>query len=145
MENQIMEALGLLLTTVITGGIGVITSYVAIYLNNLKIKIQAETAKIKNEDTRKLVDGALDRLNSLIITNVQSANETLVKTIKENAENGYSKEDLLAVRDVVRDNILKQLSSDSKELLAHEISNLDSFVENKIEEVLKQLKEGLIV
>ena len=96
MENQIMEALGLLLTTVITGGIGVITSYVAIYLNNLKIKIQAETAKIKNEDTRRLVDGALDRLNSLIITNVQSANETLVKTIKENAENGYSKEDLLA-------------------------------------------------
>lgn len=145
MENQIMEALGLLLTTVITGGIGVITSYVAIYLNNLKIKIQAETAKIKNEDTRRLVDGALDRLNSLIITNVQSANETLVKTIKENAENGYSKEDLLAVRDVVRDNILKQLSSDSKELLAHEISNLDNFVENKIEEVLKQLKEGLIV
>ena len=69
----------------------------------------------------------------------------MVKTIKENAENGYSKEDLLAVRDVVRDNILKQLSSDSKELLAHEISNLDSFVENKIEEVLKQLKEGLIV
>ena len=91
MENQIMEALGLLLTTVITGGIGVITSYVAIYLNNLKIKIQAETAKIKNEDTRRLVDGALDRLNSLIITNVQSANETLVKTIKENADNDIIK------------------------------------------------------
>ena len=144
MENQIMDALGLLLTTVITGGIGIITSYTAIYLNNLKAKIQAETAKIKNEDTKNLVNGALDRLNSLIVTNVQSANETIVKTIKENAEDGYSKEDLLAVRDVVKDNILKQLSDDSKDLLAQEISNLDSFVENKIEEVLKNLKDEVL-
>ena len=56
MNNQIMDALGLLLTTVITGGIGVISTTIAVYFNNLKVKIQAETNKIQNEETKKLVN-----------------------------------------------------------------------------------------
>ena len=35
MENQIMDALGLLLTTVITGGIGVISTTIAVYFNKM--------------------------------------------------------------------------------------------------------------
>lgn len=144
MNNQIMDALGLLLTTVITGGIGVISTMVAVYFNNLKVKIQAETNKIQNEETKKLVNNALDRLNDLVITNVQSAQETLVKTIKEESKDGYSKEDLLAVKEVVKNNILVQLSQDSKDLLASEISDLDSYVDNKIEVILAEIKGQII-
>lgn len=144
MNNQIMDALGLLLTTVITGGIGVISTTIAVYFNNLKVKIQAETNKIQNEETKKLVNNALDRLNDLVITNVQSAQETLVKTIKEESKDGYSKEDLLAVKDVVKNNILVQLSQDSKDLLASEISDLDSYVDNKIEVILAEIKGQII-
>lgn len=144
MENQIMDALGLLLTTVITGGIGVISTTIAVYFNNLKVKIQAETNKIQNEETKKLVNNALDRLNDLVITNVQSAQETLVKTIKEESKDGYSKEDLLAVKEVVKNNILVQLSQDSKDLLASEISDLDSYVDNKIEVILAEIKGQII-
>ena len=144
MNNQIMDALGLLLTTVITGGIGVISTTIAVYFNNLKVKIQAETNKIQNEETKKLVNNALDRLNDLVITNVQSAQETLVKTIKEESKDGYSKEDLLAVKEVVKNNILVQLSQDSKDLLASEISDLDSYVDNKIEVILAEIKGQII-
>lgn len=144
MNNQIMDALGLLLTTVITGGIGVISTTIAVYFNNLKVKIQAETNKIQNEETKKLVNNALDRLNDLVITNVQSAQETLVKTIKEESKDGYSKEDLLAVKDVVKNNILVQLSQDSKDLLASEISDLDSYVDSKIEVILAEIKGQII-
>lgn len=144
MNNQIMDALGLLLTTVITGGIGVISTTIAVYFNNLKVKIQAETNKIQNEETKKLVNNALERLNDLVITNVQSANETLVKTIKEESKDGYSKEDLLAVKDVVKNNILVQLSQDSKDLLTSEISDLDSYVDNKIEVILAEIKGQII-
>lgn len=144
MENQIMDALGLLLTTVITGGIGVISTTIAVYFNNLKVKIHAETNKIQNEETKKLVNNALDRLNDLVITNVQSAQETLVKTIKEESKDGYSKEDLLAVKEVVKNNILVQLSQDSKDLLASEISDLDSYVDNKIEVILAEIKGQII-
>lgn len=144
MNNQIMDALGLLLTTVITGGIGVISTTIAVYFNNLKVKIQAETNKIQNEETKKLVNNALERLNDLVITNVQSANETLVKTIKEESKDGYSKDDLLAVKDVVKNNILVQLSQDSKDLLASEISDLDSYVDNKIEVILAEIKGQII-
>lgn len=144
MNNQIMDALGLLLTTVITGGISVISTTIAVYFNNLKVKIQAETNKIQNEETKKLVNNALDRLNDLVITNVQSAQETLVKTIKEESKDGYSKEDLLAVKDVVKNNILVQLSQDSKDLLASEISDLDLYVDNKIEVILAEIKGQII-
>lgn len=144
MNNQIMDALGLLLTTVITGGIGVISTTIAVYFNNLKVKIQAETNKIQNEETKKLVNNALDRLNDLVMINVQSAQETLVKTIKEESKDGYSKEDLLAVKDVVKNNILVQLSQDSKDLLASEISDIDSYVDNKIEVILAEIKGQII-
>lgn len=144
MNNQIMDALGLLLTTVITGGIGVISTTIAVYFNNLKVKIQAETNKIQNEETKKLVNNALDRLNDLVMTNVQSAQETLVKTIKEESKDGYSKEDLLEVKDVVKNNILVQLSQDSKDLLASEISDLDSYVDSKIEVILAEIKGQII-
>ena len=142
MENQIMEALGLLLTTVITGGIGVITSYVAIYLNNLKIKIQAETAKIKNEDTRRLVDGALDRLNSLIITNVME--NTVKKELLESINDGkIDKSELKKLAEQVRDNVLKQLGDGSVSILNGAIGDLSGYLEVKIEEQLSQIKNQI--
>lgn len=144
MNNQIMDALGLLLTTVITGGIGVISTMVAVYFNNLKVKLQAETKKIENEETRKLINTALDRLNDLVVTNVQSANETLVKEIKEQSKDGYDKSDLLAIKNVVKNNILTQLSQDSKDLLALEINDLNSYIDNKIEVVLSEIKGQIL-
>ena len=140
MNQQIQEALNVLLTTVITGAISVIGALISVYLNKLKDKAVASANAIKDDSTKKLVQNAINRLNELVFTNVKAAQETLVKEIIQNAEDGYSKEDLLAVKDIVRENILKQLSQDSKDLIAKEIANIDSYIDEKIEVVLAEIK-----
>lgn len=143
MSQEILDSLNVLLTTIITGVIGIIGVYISIYLNKLKEKAMASAKAIEDDSTRTLVNNAIERLNSLIVDNVKSAQLTLVKEITENAEDGYSKEDLIAVKDVVQKNILKQLNNDSKELVKLQIEDLNGYIDNKIEVALGELKGQL--
>ena len=47
------------------------------------------------------------------------------------------------MKDIVRENILKQLSQDSKDLIATEIANIDSYIDEKIEVVLAEIKSQI--
>lgn len=144
MEQTIQTALDLLLTSVITGGIGVIVAVINKYFKKLQDKVSAETSKINDDATKTLVENAIERLGDLILTNVASAQETVVNEIKKNSIDGYDKSDLLAVKEVVKNNILTQLSSDSKDLIATQIGDLNGYVDNKIEVVLAELKKGIV-
>ena len=86
MNQQIQEALNVLLTTVITGVIGIIGALISVYLNKLKDKAIASTNAIKDDSTKKIVQNAINRLNELVFTNVRSAQETLVKEIIQNID-----------------------------------------------------------
>ena len=55
MNQQIQEALNVLLTTVITGVIGIIGALISVYLNKLKDKAIASANAIKDDSTKKLV------------------------------------------------------------------------------------------
>lgn len=143
MNQQIQESLNMLMTIIITGAIGIVTGVVLNYLNKLKAKTVAITANVNDTATRELLNDAVLRLNSLIEDNVKSAHVTLVEEIKKNSEDGYSKDDLLAVKEVVKTNILQQFNDSSKELVLTEINDLNEYVNNKIEVVLGELKGQL--
>ena len=143
MNQQIQESLNMLMTVIITGAISIVTGVVLNYFNKLKAKTVAITTNVNDNATRELLNNAVLRLNSLIEDNVKSAQVTLVEDIKKNAQDGYSKDDLLAVKEVVRMNILQQLNDSSKELVLTEINDLNEYVNNKIEVVLGELKGQL--
>ena len=140
---EIQQALNDFLTTILTLGLGLLAGVIALYVEKLKVKIKEETAKIKDEQTRALVDSAIDRLDKLIDDNVQSAQVTLVEQIKKGAVDGYDIQDLKDVKQVVVENIYAQLTDDSKKLIETEIRDLDLYVSNKIEIVLGQIKGQL--
>ena len=143
MNQQIQESLNMLMTIIITGAIGIVTGFVLKYLNKLKEKTVAITASVNDSSTRELLNDALLRLNSLIEDNVKCAQVTLVEEIKKNAKDGYSKDDLSAIKEVVKLNILQQFNEDSKQLVLTEINDLNEYVNNKIEIVLGELKGQL--
>lgn len=140
---EIQQALNDFLTTILTLGLGLLAGVIALYVEKLKVKIKEETAKIRDEQTRALVDSAIDRLDKLIDDNVQSAQVTLVDQIKKGAVDGYDIQDLKDVKQVVVENIYAQLTDDSKKLIETEIRDLDLYVSNKIEIVLGQIKGQL--
>lgn len=140
---EIQQALNDFLTTILTLGLGLLAGVIALYVEKLKVKIKEETAKIRDEQTRALVDSAIDRLDKLIDDNVQSAQVTLVDQIKKGAVDGYDIQDLKDVKQVVIENIYAQLTDDSKKLIETEIRDLDLYVSNKIEIVLGQIKGQL--
>lgn len=140
---EIQQALNDFLTTILTLGLGLLAGVIALYVEKLKVKIKEETAKIRDEQTRALVNNAIDRLDKLIDDNVQSAQVTLVDQIKKGAVDGYDIQDLKDVKQVVIENIYAQLTDDSKKLIETEIKDLDLYVSNKIEIVLGQLKGQL--
>lgn len=140
---EIQQALNDFLTTILTLGLGLLAGVIALYVEKLKAKIKEETAKIKDEQTRALVDSAIDRLDKLIDDNVQFAQVTLVDQIKKGAVDGYDVQDLKDVKQVVIENIYAQLTDDSKKLIETEIRDLDLYVNNKIEVVLGRIKGQL--
>lgn len=140
---EIQQALNDFLTTILTLGLGLLAGVIALYVEKLKVKIKEETAKIKDEQTRALVDSAIDRLDKLIDDNVQFAQVTLVDQIKKGAVDGYDVQDLKDVKQVVVENIYAQLTDDSKKLIETEIRDLDLYVNNKIEVVLGRIKGQL--
>lgn len=143
MNQQIQESLNMLMTIIITGAIGIVTGFVLNYLNKLKEKTVAITAGVNDSSTRELLNDALLRLNSLIEDSVKSAQVTLVEEVKKNAKDGYSKDDLSAIKEVVKSNILQQFNDNSKQLVLTEINDLNEYVNNKIEIVLGELKGQL--
>lgn len=140
---EIQQALNDFLTTILTLGLGLLAGVIALYVEKLKAKIKEETAKIKDEQTRALVDSAIDRLDKLIDDNVQFAQVTLVDQIKKGAVDGYDIQDLKDVKQVVVENIYAQLTDESKKLIETEIRDLDLYVNNKIEVVLGRIKGQL--
>lgn len=140
---EIQQALNDFLTTILTLGLGLLAGVIALYVEKLKAKIKEETAKIRDEQTRALVDSAIDRLDKLIDDNVQFAQVTLVDQIKKGAVDGYDVQDLKDVKQVVVENIYAQLTDESKKLIETEIRDLDLYVSNKIEVVLGRIKGQL--
>lgn len=143
MNQQIQESLNMLMTVIITGAISIITGVILNYINKLKAKTVAITSNVNDNSTRELLNNALLRLNSLIEDNVKSAQVTVVEEIKNNSKDGYNKDDLLAVKEIVKSNVIKQLNDDSQKLILTEINDLNEYVNNKIEIVLGELKGQL--
>ena len=118
-------------------GIGYLTYYVALASKNIK----AKTASIEDEQTRNTIDKNLDVLTNLIDINVESAQDTIVKELKQTTIDGkLNVDDAKNVLSIVKGKILAQLSDSGKQALSTIINDLEGYVESKIEVSLKNLK-----
>lgn len=139
--EMVNEALVGLLSTVIIGGIGFISTYITIYLQKATAKLKADTLKIQGEQERQLVNDAIDRLDSLIKTNVIKAEQTLVKEVLAKAEDGkIDREELKQIGISVKQDVLDQLGNQVLDVVEIQINDIESYISAKIEETLAEMK-----
>lgn len=142
--EMIQESLTVLLVTIVCGAISVATAYISNYAKKLTEKAKAETAKIENEAQKTLIDKAINRVDELITVNVVKMEQTLVKEIKEKASDGkVDKDELKEVAKIVENDVLNQLSKESKELISLEIDDINGYIAAQIELTLASLKNQI--
>jgi hypothetical protein len=140
MENLQSQLIGTL-TTLIIGLLNVGVGFVIYYVNQL-----ANGAKLKNQATKDanqkvLIDNAIDRLNDLIQKSVIATQETLGNSIKDGVKDGsIDKAELIALKDKVLIDVQNQLTNDSSDLLSKELGDINSYISNTVETVLKNIQ-----
>lgn len=140
--EQIQEQLIQLIMILVGGALTIATIYATILVNKYIDIAKEKAQQIKDENAKKKVEDALERVNSLLVTNITNAEVTLKQEILNGLSDGtFSKEDFTSLKESVVNNVLTQLGNDSTELLNSELGDLNSFVSSKLEEVLADLKE----
>ena len=111
--------------------LALLTTFVIRWLNS---KRNEALAKTDNETTQKYINIAADIIENAVI----ATTETYVKTLK--AEGKFDKEAQLKALEATKDAVLKTLSDDAKQHLMGSIGDLESYITNKIEAVIKNTK-----
>ena len=139
---EFQEQLIALLQTTILGILNIGAGYLVYYIKQIADKAKIKNQENKNEKQKVLIDNAIDRLDLFITKSVIATNETLGKAIKDGLADGKTnREELLALKDIVIEDVKAQLSQDSKDLISSEIEDLNAYISNSIEVALKSIKE----
>jgi CRISPR/Cas system endoribonuclease Cas6 (RAMP superfamily) len=137
MDTTVLQNSQALLATVLSfGGASGIVVVKKIY-NYLTTK----TTIIQDSEARDVANSALSTLDTLLETNITYAENVLKKPIIESIQDGkVTKDELKSLANIVKTNVLSQLTDSSKTSLSQIATNVEDFVEKRLETVLGNLK-----
>ena len=141
MENLLKDTVIQLLGVIIGGCLAIATAYAGLLIARATQKIKLEIEKLNDETQKKIFNDALDRVDSLLQTNIVAMENTVKKDMLASIADGkIEKAELKTLADNVKNNVLKQLGDDSLEVLNNSLGDVNGYLEVKIEEILAQIK-----
>ena len=141
MENLLKDTVVQLLGVIIGGCLAIVTAYAGLLIARATQKIKLEIEKLNDETQKKIFNDALDRVDSLLQTNIVAMENTVKKDMLASIADGkIEKAELKTLADNVKNNVLKQLGNDSLEVLNNSLGDVNGYLEVKIEEILAQIK-----
>lgn len=144
----IKESVETIIQTIIGGALTIASIYLPIFMAKAVEMAKSKTLLIKNEETKKVISNAINRIDDLITTNIIAVENTLKPKILEAIKDGkVDKKELNELSVIVKQNVLKQINTDTSEILNAVLSDTNSYLENRIEKILAELKnaEGSVV
>ena len=141
MENLLKDTVIQLLGIIIGGCLAVASAYCGLLVARATQKIKIEIERLNDETQKRILNDTLDRVNSLLQTNIIAMENTVKKDMLVAIEDGkVEKAELKTLADNVKNNVLKQLGNDSLEVLNNSLGDVNGYLEVKIEEILAQIK-----
>lgn len=113
--------------------IGLLTSYLIVFIQK---KMEEGRAKTNSE----LANKYLWMLEGTIIDCIRATNQTYVEGLKD--KNAFDAEAQKTALTMTADAVKNLLSAEAKEYLAHVVSDLDAFIEQKIEANIATVKKN---
>ena len=141
MENLLKDTVVQLLGVIIGGCLAIVTAYASLLIARATQKIKLEIENLNDETQKKIFNDALDRVDSLLQTNIVAMENTVKKDMLASIADGkIEKAELKTLADNVKNNVLKQLGDDSLAVLNDSLGDVNGYLEVKIEEILAQIK-----
>ena len=141
MENLLKDTVIQLLGVIIGGCLAIATAYAGLLIARATQKIKLEIEKLNDETQKKIFNDALNRVDSLLQTNIVAMENTVKKDMLASIADGkIEKAELKTLADNVKNNVLKQLGDDSLAVLNDSLGDVNGYLEVKIEEILAQIK-----
>ena len=141
MENLLKDTVIQLFGIIIGGCLAVASAYCGLLVARATQKIKLEIERLNDEAQKRILNDTLDRVNSLLQTNIIAMENTVKKDMLVAIEDGkVEKAELKTLADNVKNNVLKQLGNDSLEVLNNSLGDVNGYLEVKIEEILAQIK-----
>lgn len=141
MENLLKDTAIQLLGVIIGGCLAIATAYAGLLIARATQKIKLEIENLNDETQKKIFNDALDRVDSLLQTNIVAMENTVKKDMLASIADGkIEKAELKTLANNVKNNVLKQLGDDSLAVLNDSLGDVNGYLEVKIEEILAQIK-----
>jgi CMP-2-keto-3-deoxyoctulosonic acid synthetase len=129
---MIMEFVQELLFAIIAAAVPVATTFLCKWLVSLS---EANKVKIKNEKAQATIGLVTD----MIVAAVETTTSTYVKNLK--AENLFDADAQKEAFNRTFNAVKKQLTEDSKKIIADTYGDVETYITNKIEQFVEELKK----
>ena len=141
LNTELQSQLIQLIQIIIGGCLSIASIYAVILINKYTNIAKEKLNSIQDKNAKEKLNVAMDRLNSLLVTNITNIENTLKKTLIEaSKDNKLTKEDFDLLKNNVAENVISQLSNDTTDIISKEVGDINDFVNIKLEEVLANLK-----
>ena len=136
MEVVVMK----LIISLLLGVVAVGTAYAIVAINKLKNRVSTEIDKIDDENTKLLLNNALNRVDNLIINQIDDLSDLITKELENIKNSGKvpTLEDIQNTVEKIKDSTIENLDTAVITVLKEQTIDIEDYVKNMVERVIEE-------
>lgn len=136
MEVVVMK----LIISLLLGVVAVGTAYAIVAINKLKNRVSTEIDKIDDENTKLLLSNALNRVDNLIIDQIDGLSDLITKELGSIKNSGKvpTVEDMQDIVKKIKDSTIENLDTSVITVLKEQTIDIEDYVKNMVERVIEE-------
>ena len=129
-----------LIISLLLGVVAVGTAYAIVAINKLKNRVSTEIDKIDDENTKLLLSNALNRVDVLIIDQVDDLSDLITKELENIKNSGKvpTLEDIQNTVEKIKDSTIENLDTSVITVLKEQTIDIEDYVKNMVECVIEE-------
>lgn len=131
------------LVNVVLAVIALAGAYAVYYIRLGASKVKAQTAQIKDEAGRKLLDNALDDVVNLATVSVNAMEQTTARELRDAVKIGKAdREELVALGKKVFDEVKAAIAPEAQRVITKNLGDFDAYLTKCIEDAVLKVKQS---
>lgn len=116
------------------------TAYAIVAINKLKNRVSTEIDKIDDENTKLLLNNALNRVDNLIIDQIDDLSDLITKELGSIKNSGKvpTVEDIQDIVKKIKDSTIENLDTSVITVLKEQTIDIEDYVKNMVERVIEE-------
>lgn len=129
-----------LIISLLLGIVAVGTAYAIVAINKLKNRVSTEIDKIDDENTKLLLNNALNRVDNLIIDQIDDLSDLITKELGSIKNSGKvpTVEDMQDIVKKIKDSTIENLDTSVITVLKEQTIDIEDYVKNMVERVIEE-------